>query len=476
MRIKKMIKNFSLLPQGLRYKLLIAFSLMSIIPLLVVGYLVNSYIFLDEPASLGQVSTILLFCIIITWLGLFLAKTIIERVVDIALETKIITNGNYDRKIEIVEGDEIGQIGEAINFLTQKIKSNIGDLKDYQGKMKEINSEIQKKVSVISNILQIGELISSSVKIDAILELIMTKLSSAYENGFAAIYFASKGEPKLSLRVSSDLSSGKLLTMTVKMGEGFLGKVLQKRKYAVMDSSTKPSSDERAFREEYKCENLIAFPVTALKGARALLVVGSKAENLTFTNEDVDVIKIFAEQIAIAIENDMLIQKANKLEINDEPTGLFNRTYIVGRLKEEIQRSAVSQRPCSFAMVSVDGFKDYESKKGKSQAEIALRKIAGLVNDLSGSLSKAGRIEDDTFGIILAEVNKKSSLEIVEKIRKAVEKLKLSNEKEDTLTVSCGVSENPLDGSTSEEILKKAEIALSKAQSDGKNKVIGAEV
>ena len=476
MKTFESIKKFSILPQGIRYKLLIAFSLMSIIPLLVIGYIVNSYVLLEEPASLSQVSVIVLFCVIIAWLGLFLAKTIIERVIDIAIDTKIITDGNFDKKIHIDTEDEVGQIGEAVNFLTRRIKDNILDLKDYQGKMKEINAEIQKKVSLLSSLLQIGELISSSVKVDSILDLILGKISVLYEDGFAALYFTESVNKELTLRASQDLDNEKLLQATIKEGSGFLGKALLKRKHAILDSSSRFSGDEQTFRSEYKCDNVVAMPVNLGKNAKAMLLAGNRIKNFTYTNEDVDAVRVFAEQISIAIENDMLIRKADKLEIKDSVTGLFNKQYILTRLKEEIGRSVVSQRPCSFAVINVDGFKEYENKNGKPQGEIALRKIGSLMSDLSGPLSKIGRMEGDAFGIIMPEVNKKGSLEAAEKIRKNIEKFDLSSEKGDRLTVSCGVSENPIDGSTFDDILNKANKALLDAKSKGKNKVIGAGV
>ena len=50
----KFFKRMSLVPKGLRYKLMVAFSLMSIIPLLVAVYLVRDYIFAVFMAILSH--------------------------------------------------------------------------------------------------------------------------------------------------------------------------------------------------------------------------------------------------------------------------------------------------------------------------------------------------------------------------------------------------------------------------------------
>ena len=308
-------RKISLLPQGVRYKLLVAFSLMSVIPLLVITYLVNSFVFLEEGSSIGQASVMILFCVIIAWLGLFLAKSMVERVVDMALEARFIAEGNYDRKISSDVDDEVGQIGEAVNALTRKIKNSMSDLKDYQEKMKEINLDVQKKVLILSGILQICELTSSSVNLDSTLELILAKLSQNDDGGFAALYFPQDDGNKFTLRLAYNLENENLLKAKVEEGAGLLGKSIKKKKHVVVDSSSRLASDDHdEFCKKYKCKNAVLFPIFTAGNPQALLLVGNNTKNFTYTNEDVEVLKIFAEQASIAIENNILMQKAGKKE------------------------------------------------------------------------------------------------------------------------------------------------------------------
>ena len=53
--MKKIFRQASLVPKPLRYKLVIAFSLMSIIPLLVCVYLATNYIF-PNTTEVGSLS------------------------------------------------------------------------------------------------------------------------------------------------------------------------------------------------------------------------------------------------------------------------------------------------------------------------------------------------------------------------------------------------------------------------------------
>ena len=78
-----------------------------------------------------------------------------------------------------------------------------------------------------------------------------------------------------------------------------------------------------------------------------------------------------------------------------------------------------------------------------------------------------------SFAIILPERNKKQAAGIAEELRKKIEidLAKVMNVPE-RFTVSIGVSENPIDGSTADEVMKKAEKLVKSAKSLGKNRVV----
>jgi GGDEF domain-containing protein len=75
---------------------------------------------------------------------------------------------------------------------------------------------------------------------------------------------------------------------------------------------------------------------------------------------------------------------------------------------------------------------------------------------------------------VLPERNKRQGQFIVEEVRKKIE-FAFSEEQDPKkrLTVSGGVSENPLDGVTAEELMEKAGKALTQAKSLGKNHISG---
>ena len=468
----KLLKRLSLLPQGLKYKLLIAFTLMSIIPLLVLGYVITNHIQTQDGVSLTQITVIVLLSVIISWLGLVLAKNLVDPIIDMSIEARMIASGDFERKIHVTREDEIGELAVSINLLTKRIKDNVQELRDYGEKTREINLEIQRKMMVLNNVLHIGDLISASVDLEKVLDESLEKLSEFYDEGFAIAYLLTKNRDEFKMKAYNNFQDSELLGLKINVGKDFLGQIAQKRKIQVIDSSTPRASIENKFKNKHKLMNLVIVPLFSGKNDLGLILLGNRIKEFTYTNEDIDTIRVFARQLSIAVENDVLVRKAETLAIKDELTGVFNKNYIIHRLNEELGRALLYQRPCSFVLVDIDDFSAYRDKRGQLAVENVLKKLADVLIKHLGPVDKAARIGDDEFALLLPEKNKKAALDVSEKIRQDVECLSFSEDALDRLTVSLGVSENPLDGSTADELLARAMENVKKAKKIGKNKVV----
>ena len=75
-----LLKNLTLSNRGLRYKLLVAFSLMSIIPLLACMYVISNYVF-PQVDNLFTVSAVVIVSIVLAILGLTLARGLVDPVI-----------------------------------------------------------------------------------------------------------------------------------------------------------------------------------------------------------------------------------------------------------------------------------------------------------------------------------------------------------------------------------------------------------
>ncbi|MBN2097643.1 MAG: diguanylate cyclase [Candidatus Omnitrophica bacterium] len=456
--MKEFFKTLSLAPQGIRYKLSIAFALMSIIPMLVCGYLMVHYIF-PVVDNFWDVSLILVITMFLMLLGFYLAKKIIYPIVQIAAHAKIVAGGeNLGKLLDVQAEDELGDLSGSINLLSKRLSENMSELRSYGDKIKQINMEINRKVLALSSLLQIGNLITTATNLEDILNLIVNKLSQLETSGPTFLMLVKEGQKELSLVAQANIDDTEAKALKVKIGEGLLGKILDNPQALVVDLQKKLKHPDENLQRLLPVRNKAVVPIISGGRVIGILGTGNDSEKFLFSDDEIELMGVFGKQVAVAIENDVLVTKTEKLQIRDELTGLYNQSFIHSRLDEEIKRAIAYQRPCSLLILECNNFEQYRDSLGEIAAERALKKIAHLLKETTTDIDKAGRFSDHQFALILPEKNKNQAQVVADNINKGLEQVKLSEEQKpsSTLTFIQGISATPVDGTTGPELIHQA--------------------
>jgi len=453
-------KGISLVSKGLQYKLRIAFSLMSILPLLVCVYLffVYSPYIAKVPFSNLQIILSMGVSFLVAIIGFLVAKGIVDPIVAISSEVKSIAKGEFNRTIAISGEDEIGELGDALNTLTKRIRDNMDELRNYGERTKEINFEINKRVVVLSGLLHISNLISQGEKIKEIFQVSIDKLAQIKDTAWLILV---RKEQDLPFQICADFEiSDDLREILLKEGlqKIFDSIIVNKNGWVIDRRNTSKESD--IARDIFGTANGIFMPIFRHGKIVGFLGAGNGEDGFEYTNEDIELLSIFAKQIAIAIENDYLSGRLGKLEINDTLTGLYNKNFIVNRLDEEIRRAIIYQRPCAFLLISIDGYDEYLRSFGQLSSETVLKKIARVLEENSTEVNRIARYGDNDFAFVLPEKNKKQSISFAEELKKKIDLYFSQDGSKTKLTISGAISENPIDGSSAKELIEKAESLL----------------
>jgi len=466
-------KNSFSVSRGLSYKLRLAFYLMSVLPLLASIYLASNYILPQTGPRLDVILTIIISCFIAT-LGLLVIKSVFDRIRSISSEARLIAAGDITRRLDIAHEDEVGDLGNALNLLAQRIRSNMDELKGYSEKTTEINLEIQKRILVLSSLLQISSLISQGAQLEDTLRLSAEKARLIANSEASYLLFREENGNGFYMKAADGINAQYLSKIKIGLKESIFDKLITSNRALVLDNDNlQPENLKAAFCEEFKLKNTLALPILVKGKVIAILGIGNIREPSVFKKDDLDLLDVFAKQVAIAIENDLLMHRIDKLEIKDTLTGLYNEMFIRNRLDEEIKRAIAYQRPCAYILLDVDNFREFNHNFGSLQAEEKLKKIATLIRSAVTEVDRVGRVGDNEFGIILPERNKRHAQTIAEDIRKKIE-FSFSEEQDinKRLTISGGVSENPLDGVDAAELINKAGELTSIAKKQGKNRIV----
>jgi diguanylate cyclase (GGDEF)-like protein len=166
-----------------------------------------------------------------------------------------------------------------------------------------------------------------------------------------------------------------------------------------------------------------------------------------------------------------------KLALQDGLTGLANRRQFDVTLGKEFSRAARAGSELAFIMMDVDYFKQYNDLYGHSAGDDCLRAISKTIRTLTpkrpGDL--AARYGGEEIGILLPQTGVAGAQAVAERIRKAIEALRIAHagSPNGVVTISAGVAAlvPQLPDSLPAELLEAADQALYAAKSAGRNRV-----
>jgi len=470
--VKKNMKRYADLGRkGVKYKLILSVSLMSVIPFLVLTYILINYVF-KTPELIFQMSLIAFSTIVLAAAGYVLAKKIIIPIIGMAMEAKNIANGNYDAKILISEDDELGDIANSVNMMTSKIRGYIGELQEYSEKTATLNLRIHKKVLTLTNLMRLGDLISSGIGFNEVADFVSDKIAGEVYGGFCAIFIkGSNGEYKL--KALQDNSGQEFPAKSIDAQISSIENILLREEYFLVDSRSLKQTRQKKIKDNLGGMNAIFFPIKINGNIIGMILIGSFIKGTEFEEENIEMLRAFEKEIGLAYQSAEILERVKNLEIVDKITGLYTLSYLEERLNDEINRAVYYQRPCSLALVRIDNFEEYSNYFGEEKTKTVLKQVGKILSSQMPTVGKIARSNDGEFGVLLPETNKRESLELAEAARKKIENVKISSFSDNTITVSIGVSENPIDGATAEDIIGKARCFADKAKKNGGNKVCG---
>jgi len=172
-------------------------------------------------------------------------------------------------------------------------------------------------------------------------------------------------------------------------------------------------------------------------------------------------------------DNDRL----ENLSFCDGLTGISNRRQFDQYLEISFKNSLRSGKPLSLIMADIDYFKTYNDNYGHLKGDECLIKVAKtMVSSVKRPLDLVARFGGEEFAVILSETDINGAIIVAENLRKNIEALALKHEYSSVvpyITISLGVTTiMPSHLYSIEEFINRADKALYKAKSSGRNNVV----
>jgi diguanylate cyclase (GGDEF)-like protein len=240
----------------------------------------------------------------------------------------------------------------------------------------------------------------------------------------------------------------------------------------------------------HKTHSIVAVPIYLGKNVCGVLELVNRQEGKSFTQRDMTLLEIFAGYTSFMLQNALEAKRAHELARKDDLTGLFNDRWFHARLTDTLTSARESGREAVLLFMDLDRFKWVNDCHGHLAGSQVLREVGFLLKRVVDRPdATVARYGGDEFVMILPDTTLEEGIALCERIREAVATTTFLDREwgfnvpplhlSGVLSASIGIArfdpaEAPARSIDQEknEILRRADTAMYRAKSLGKNQVV----
>lgn len=221
-----------------------------------------------------------------------------------------IEQGDLEQQVPVEQKDEIGQLASTFNLMTARIREMVATLEE---RVQQRTADLETRASQLSAIAEVSRAIASIQEPSELLEHITAQISRHFGFYHTGIFLLDEKEEYAVLKAASSEGGQRMLARghRLKVGEvGIVGYVAGTgRPRIALDTGVDAVFFENPDLPLTRSE--IALPLKIAGRVIGVLDVQSSQPN-AFSESDIEVLSVLADQVGIAIENARLFEETRR--------------------------------------------------------------------------------------------------------------------------------------------------------------------
>ena len=389
-------------------------------------------------------------------IGAWLARLATRPLAQLSDAAARVAAGDFETAINMPAHDEVGRLAAAFNEMTRELRGYVGEVEASRDKLRD-------------NLTRLGDTLSGTHDLGRILTVILDTATESVRAGAGAAYITQSGRDTLMLRASRGLDN-RNAAQRLTIGQGVAGTVaatgearqgrVGDRDLGLVLGEGEPTGNE-----------IISVPLRASSGVLGVINLYDRTDGRPFDAVDLETVRSFATQAAVAIDNVMLHQEAQRLSVTDALTGLGNYRSFQQILSREIERASRFGRSLGLLMLDLDLFKSVNDVHGHQVGNAVLVEVAERLRAEVREVDVVARYGGEEFAVILPESDSEGAGHTAERICGSIRArpFNVGAGLELAVTVSIGVAVFPRHGQAAGTLVRAADEALYAAKGGGRD-------
>lgn len=332
--------------------------------------------------------------------------------------------------------------------------------------------ETTRRLQVLGDIVATA---NSVLEPQRVVAVIMSHIQRLIPSEAWSILLVDETKKELTFEMALGEKGQDFSEIRLKIGEGIAGWVAETGKPAIVNNvASDPRFQGRCDAQtQFQTRSILCAPLVSRGATIGVVEILNRSSGSRFTKQDLDLLLTLVEPAAIALENALLFQRAEKLAITDDLTKLYNSHYLNTCLGREIERSSRERMCFALIFLDLDGFKGVNDQHGHLCGSRTLFEVGSILRQAVRGEDVVSRYGGDEFVVVLPNTDSQGALSIARRIRKGLKDHAFLGEfgLAVHLSASFGISSFPQHGRTPQDLIQKADQAMYSVKERGKDAV-----
>lgn len=346
-----------------------------------------------------------------------------------------------------------GEAGAAHEYLGDFMRSY------YKAEFVGLNRKYAKNLAAIT---ELTEIFANSLRVRDSFRHILTGIQTYFGFDRVRLYLIDEAAEKLKGELSSDIR-GHIKSIAYEEIP------LEAGAHRFADIILGKSSG--VFMERYK-DCVLYMPLVVQGVTMGLLIVDNLLSQQRIEPGELAMLKSFAGQIGLALDNVRLLDKVEELSLVDELTKLPLRRCFSQRYQEEFYRAERFNTPLAMIWADIDHFKEVNDTYGHQIGDRVLKEVGRVILSNLRKIDFPCRYGGDEILILLPQASGGEAGKLAKRLSEEIREIKIpvpfSRARELGVSVSLGIATFPADAASMESLLEKADDALYWVKSHGR--------
>jgi GAF domain-containing protein/HAMP domain-containing protein len=331
-------------------------------------------------------------------LSLVVAQRLSQPIINLTETANKVAHGDLAARAKIESEDEIGLLSETFNTMTSQLQETLQGLEanvaERTAELEESSKRLQKRAEQFESIAQLARTITSIQDLDRLLPRIAQLVSQQFRFYHTGLFLLDESRQYAVLSAANSEGGQRMLARKHRLGVGQTGIVgyvtATGNPRIALDTGTDAVYFDNPDLPDTRSE--MALPLRVGKNIIGALDVQSTEPN-AFSEDDVEVLSILADEVSVAIENARLFEESQRVLADAQST--------FGEFTQEAWKEMTARRKVvgyELSGASIRSLEEPLNNNGSSTA-IPIRLRDRLIGTMNINLPENKEMDSDEVDI-----------------------------------------------------------------------------